>query len=393
MSQLHRLLPHLTIPERVQGLAFRAFLALFSGLWVFQILVPLWAVWRDEPSWSVRTGVTTLAVAFTGAYSYTIFRLYFYRRSWAFIYTASERRVLRSLVVGTAIVLVFWQGNAWALTLVFAAITIVITALPLQAFTAVFQALIVITPILLLAPVETEMLVSVLAISFVLGMITASQLRHGGEIAELIEARYAESRVAAADERLRIARDLHDVLGHTLSLITLKSELANRLIGADPARAQQEMREVERIARSAMAEVRRTVAGERQPVLTSEIDAARQLLVSADIDLQVDGDEKAFPDEIAALFAWSVREGVTNVVRHSRARRCTILLQNDRDIARLRILDDGPDTGVPGSGTGIPNLRERVKDMDGSLSFEIMPNRLGHRLCLHVPIPTDVGVE
>jgi len=374
-------------------MTLRTLLALFSWLWVLQILIPLQETWRDESSRNVRIGVTALAVAFIAAYTSIIFRMYFYRRSWSVIFTTRERWILRAIVTGISIALVFWQGNAWALTLVFSAITIIITAPPLRAFTAIFQAMIAITAVLLLAPVEQSMRFSVLAISFVLGLLIASQLQQGGQMGELIEARYREARIAASDERLRIARDLHDVLGHTLSLVTLKSELASRLVDADPARAQQEMREVERIARSAMAEVRRTVAGERQLVLASEIDAARQLLAAADIDLQVDGEEGSLSNEVTSLFAWSVREGVTNVVRHSRARRCTILLRTDDDVAQLTILDDGPDTVRPGSGSGLPNLRQRAEDLGGSVSFEVRPGRAGHRLCMQVPIATSEGAE
>ncbi|HWV35217.1 MAG TPA: histidine kinase, partial [Thermomicrobiales bacterium] len=285
MSHLYDRLPRLAISKSARDMTLRTLLALFSWLWVLQILIPLQETWRDESSRNVRIGVTALAVAFIAAYTSIIFRMYFYRRSWSVIFTTRERWILRAIVTGISIALVFWQGNAWALTLVFSAITIIITAPPLRAFTAIFQAMIAITAVLLLAPVEQSMRFSVLAISFVLGLLIASQLQQGGQMGELIEARYREARIAASDERLRIARDLHDVLGHTLSLVTLKSELASRLVDADPARAQQEMREVERIARSAMAEVRRTVAGERQLVLASEIDAARQLLAAADIDL------------------------------------------------------------------------------------------------------------
>ncbi|HWV23675.1 MAG TPA: hypothetical protein VNZ58_05760, partial [Thermomicrobiales bacterium] len=87
------------------------------------------------------------------------------------------------------------------------------------------------------------------------------------------------------------------------------------------------------------------------------------------------------------------REGVTNVVRHSRARRCTILLRTDDDVAQLTILDDGPDTVRPGSGSGLPNLRQRAEDLGGSVSFEVRPGRAGHRLCMQVPIATSEGAE
>lgn len=387
MSRFRRFLPQLTIPERRREALSRAFLAFFSWIWVLQILIPLWETWRNEPSRGIRIGVTSLVVCFIVAYSWVIFRLFFYRRSWTLIYTARERWLLRAIVSGVAVTLVFWQGNAWALALLFAVITIVLTAPPLQAFFAMIASLVGVVVVLFLAPVEFGMMVSVLSFSLVFGMLIASQMRQGGEIGELMTARYAEVRMAATEERLRIARDLHDVLGHTLSLITLKSELASRLADVDLDRAQQEMRDVERIARSAMSEVRRTVAGERHPVLAAELDAARQLLLAADINVQVEGGEQVLPDEIASIFAWGVREGVTNVVRHSRARRCRVLLERSRDEVWLRITDDGAGTDAPVPGTGLAGLRQRVEEMGGTLSFAPTPDRPGHRLCLRVPIP------
>jgi len=131
---------------------------------------------------------------------------------------------------------------------------------------------------------------------------------------------------AVIEERMRMARDLHDLLGHTLAMIALKSELAARLVAENPVQAAQEMRDVERAARQTLREVRVVVAGARQPTLQSELDGARQLLEAAGIVYTLEQTAEALPAPVDAVLAWTIREGVTNVIRHSRARWCHIRL-------------------------------------------------------------------
>ena len=389
MSRFHELLTRAQTSEHARSIASRVFLALFSWTWVLQITIPWWDMWRDEPSSPTRLVITLLTLIFIAAYSYLIYRLYFGQRSWTNLVTVRERWVLRGIIGSVGTFLVFWQGNPWALSLIFLVITTVITAPPLRAYGAAFQSLIFTAAVLLLAPVGSTMLVSVLAFSFVFGMLMAAQMRHGGEIAELLETRYAETRMAAAEERLRIARDLHDVLGHSLSLITLKSELASRLVDIDPEQAKQEIREVETLARSAMNDARQTVSEERCLLLPVELDDARELLEAADITLRLDGGETVLPDEISTLFAWGVREGITNVVRHSRAHECRITVTRKQGHATLTIIDDGPgsDTETSHVGSGLVGLRERVGKQGGTLVFETLPDQIGHRLTLDAPGP------
>jgi two-component system, NarL family, sensor histidine kinase DesK len=133
------------------------------------------------------------------------------------------------------------------------------------------------------------------------------------------------ARVAVAEERLRIARDMHDLLGHSLSLITLKAELASRVIGTDPGRAAGEIADLESVARKSLSDVRAAVAGYRNPDLAGELVSARQLLDSAGIVSRISAPDSAgLPREVDATLAWAVREGTTNVVRHSRATRVDI---------------------------------------------------------------------
>ena len=157
------------------------------------------------------------------------------------------------------------------------------------------------------------------------GLFAYSAERRNVLMFKLNEARAELARTAVAEERLRISRDLHDLLGHSLSLIALKSEVAGRMIETDPQRAAKEVAELEAVARRSLAEVRQAVTGYRQPSLAAELAAARRMLAAAGIDGRVDAPGSYdLPPEVDALLAWTVREGSTNIVRHSGARHATI---------------------------------------------------------------------
>ncbi|WP_417563200.1 sensor histidine kinase [Microbacterium sp.] len=171
--------------------------------------------------------------------------------------------------------------------------------------------------------------------------------------------------MAAERERTRMARDIHDILGHSLTVITVKAELAGRLVDADPARAHAEIAEVEALARGALADVRATVAGFRGLTLSGELAAARVALSAAGIAADLPSGTDAVAEPQRELTAWVLREGVTNVVRHSGARRCAVRL----GAHEIEIADDGVgpvDAGA--SSTGLSGLRERVEAVGGRLS-------------------------
>jgi len=171
--------------------------------------------------------------------------------------------------------------------------------------------------------------------------------------------------LAKVAERERIARDLHDVLGHTLSLIILKSELASKLADRDPQRARDEVRDVERISREALSEVRQAVRGYRAG-LQQELDGAAAMLRAASIELTAKCEPVPLAAGQEAILALSLREAVTNVVRHSNASRCTIDLRRGGDEIRLIVSDDGRGGGDDGSG--ISGMRERIAALGGSVS-------------------------
>ena len=179
---------------------------------------------------------------------------------------------------------------------------------------------------------------------------------------ELSAARSEVARLAAENERSRIARDLHDLLGHSLTTITVKAGLARRLMERDPQRAAQEIGEVEELTRSTLADVRAAVAGYREITLAGELSTAQEVLRAAGIEPHTPRAIDIVPAEHRELFAWVVREGVTNVMRHSRARVCTISVGANW----LEIVDDGRGGSDP-SGTGLRGLRERVDAAGGTV--------------------------
>jgi len=208
---------------------------------------------------------------------------------------------------------------------------------------------------------------------------------------QLNDARKEIARLAVMTERLRIARDLHDLLGHNLSLIALKSELAKRLVNVAPERAIIEISDVENVARTTLQEVREAVSAFRQPTLKSELNAAQEILTAAGIAYHFDGDESlldAFPTTIESVLSWTVREGVTNVIRHSRAHQCTIRITRNAEEIGIEVIDDGVGAsimnGSDNEGNGLHGLAERVEALGGRC--ETFP-REGGGFLLAVSIP------
>jgi two-component system, NarL family, sensor histidine kinase DesK len=227
-----------------------------------------------------------------------------------------------------------------------------------------------------------------------LGLDMIGIARLSSALREVHAARAELARLAVIEERLRLARDLHDLLGHTLSLIVLKSELAGRLIETKPAQAAHEIQEVEQVARQSLREVREAVAGYRQPQLASELDGARQLLEAAGIDCQIEHAAPALPPATDAVLAWAVREGVTNVIRHSRARTCRIRVTCAADSVRAEVINDDhggrqqPDTRHE-VGSGLAGLTERVRACGGQVEAGPLQSAGGFGLLVELPIPSQ----
>jgi signal transduction histidine kinase len=191
---------------------------------------------------------------------------------------------------------------------------------------------------------------------------------------------------AADEERLRLARDLHDLLGHGLSLITIKSQLARRLFAAgDSARAANEVADIEHVARESLQDVRHAVDGYRQPTFNSEIAGARAALTAAGIDSTIDVSPDALPTAVDATLAWAVRESVTNVIRHSGAATCSIRLVREAREASLEITDNGAASLVSAPGNGLRGLQERAAARGGHADAGPLPSG-GFRVHVSVPL-------
>jgi signal transduction histidine kinase len=223
----------------------------------------------------------------------------------------------------------------------------------------------------------------------VLGVNVYLLSRLAGLVGELHKARNELAQLAVADERLRFARDLHDLLGLSLSAITLKGELAHRLVHAYPARAKQEVMEILDVARRALADVRSVAKGYQDLSLEQEAWSAKSVLAASNIDTHLELDYQDLPVPVRTTLGTVLREGVTNVLRHSKAEHCEIVVRQAAGAVCLDIFNDGvgedddtePDAD---SGSGIRNLSGRVAELSGETTAGLEPDG---RFRLHVVIP------
>lgn len=243
-----------------------------------------------------------------------------------------------------------------------------------------------------IADVDWWWLIALMLLVRGLGLDMIGVARMGNAIRELHTARRELARLAVIEERERLARDLHDLLGQTLSMISLKSELARCLVEEDPRRCAQELSEIERVSRQTLREVREAVAGYRQPTLICELEGARQLLEAAGIQAQIESPQEPFPPALDAALAWAVREGVTNLIRHSRAQYCCIHLTRKNGAVGAEILNDGggrrPEEKPARRGSGLAGLRERVSPLGGYLEAGplLLQGKEHFRLSVELPL-------
>jgi two-component system, NarL family, sensor histidine kinase DesK len=196
--------------------------------------------------------------------------------------------------------------------------------------------------------------------------------------------------LAKVAERERIARDLHDVLGHTLSVITLKSELAGKLMEQDPVRAGKEIREVEQVSRQALSEVRDAIRGYRSEGLVAELARAKSTLETAGVSVQCEAaTSMKIPAMQESVLSLAVREGVTNVVRHAQARTCRLRIEQQNGTCRLEIADDGQGFSSM-EGNGLRGMRERVEMLGGTLE---RTTNSGTTLTISLPLKQTISQE
>ena len=219
---------------------------------------------------------------------------------------------------------------------------------------------------------------------FAIGLSNFAYSRHMLASEQLERANSEIEHLAQIAERERIARDLHDLLGHTLTVITLKSDVANRLFTTDPERAHREIAEVEETARKALAEVREAVAGYRAEGFAAEVVRARRTLASAGVQLTTDLEPVVLSEAEDGVLCMAVREAVTNVIRHAAATGCRLELHRDGHEVRLMVEDNGRGSTGP-EGNGLRGMRERFKALGGSLLRESADTG-GTRLLAQLPL-------
>lgn len=203
-----------------------------------------------------------------------------------------------------------------------------------------------------------------------------------GVIAELSNAQHRLAQAAVAEERLRFSRDLHDLLGHTLSVIVVKAQAVRRLATRDPDAAAEHASNIETIGRHALTEVREAVTGYRSVGLAEELANARAALQAAGVIVRVTHQALGLDAHLDSLLGWVVREGSTNVLKHAGADRCTIEVTLKNGVARVELVDDGRG-GSAGDGSGLKGLRERVDEYGGVLTAGPIPG--GFRLAASIP--------
>ncbi|MCW3838959.1 sensor histidine kinase [Micromonospora yasonensis] len=357
---------------------------LLAAVWLFFLNIPLLTALHQAEVWRRVLGAATL-VAF-GVLYVAVFQ-------WA----RGRRQAHRGIPRGrawTALAVLLGLGLAgipgtdgnWLTTLVFVAAAAVFLLPTREAMVVVILAALAPPVTAALVPAwksEGTVVFAVVLASFAMFGVTRLAQRN----AELQAAQQEIRRLAVAEERARTARDLHDILGHSLTVVAVKAELAGRLLELDPARAATEIADVERLARQALADVRGTVGAYRGVSLAGELAGARSALAAAGIAAELPETVPSLPADRDELFGWAVREGVTNVVRHSGARRCEIRV----DPAAVEVRDDGrgPAAEPGAAGHGLVGLRERARRLDATVTVGRRPG--GRGFLLRVALPAGAG--
>ncbi|GAA3275496.1 sensor histidine kinase [Dactylosporangium vinaceum] len=346
-------------PARVLGAG--RFFWLWAAVWLFYMAGPILDAWHRPEAWERIVGLVA-AVAFCGVYltGFMATRRHFRSEGRPPSATASGLRV--GAMVGCAAALTLIVGESGLTTLVYIAVMAVFTYPPRAGWSVVFASALTAGILPRVVPGwdgTIDLLFAVMVAALAVWGVTRVVQRN----AQLAEAREEITRLAIAAERNRFGRDMHDLLGHSLTVVSVKSELAARLVQLAPERAEAELADIQRLVREALTDVRAAVAGYREMSLATELASARSALDAAGIEADVPVTGEAVDPDRRELFAWVVREGVTNVVRHSEAKHCWVRL----DRAAVEISDDGrgpagldAQPAEKSAGHGLDGLRERL---------------------------------
>lgn len=331
--------------------------------WQF-VLQTFWLVALIQAPWSLKGGDWTWLVP-------TLLSIPVYFACYRQVFFGPQHRMSRFAVAIVVLGFVLWPVNPLALGYVVIGLSLLAFEGRLRLWLSLSVAASLLTALWHVLFQVPWLHVALVFVSGIVGGVSNYlYVRSARRDAELRLSQAEVRRLATLAERERIGRDLHDLLGHTLSLITLKSELARRLALADPARAQQEMEEVERVARHTLTEVRSAVSGLRSGDLASELVSARVMLEASGIAFDMDlPDSLDLPPAVQASLSLVLREAVTNIHRHSQATAARVVITRKGQEFSMRITDNGCG-GLAAHGNGVSGMRERVRQIGGRLAID-----------------------
>ena len=334
-----------------------------------------WFPWRVVPSEAVELALALCTVA--------VFLPLYFNGYWR----AGHRLLVT--VVGCLLIGIVWLPfNAGAMTFfAYGSAFVGRAAPPRQAFTYLAGITLLLASELLLLAAPREQLLFGPPVCLVVGAATLhfAEMRRRDSALKLSQAEVQH--LAAVAERERIARDLHDLLGHTLSVISIKAQLAARLAGRGDERTEQEIRDVESVSRDALRHVREAVRGFRRVSLDGELANAHLACEAKGIEFDVDRSALDLPADLEAVLAMCLREAITNVVRHSEASRCRASLTREGSWIRLTVSDDGRNRAIR-EGAGLAGMRERIEHAGGKMTVD---SARGVALTIRVPVGTGTA--
>lgn len=364
--------------------------ALWIGVWLAFMSAPI----KDLADGVHTPWVTTLGtlglVVFAGCYLLLVFR------PSPRMLTPVQVRVALAFLGALAVTLSLTLGRPWLVLFVYVSVSAG-AALPLRTARWLIPAASAVLVGIGLAGDHPREIITALVFPALLGGFSMTGIRQMIlTTIQLREARATVAQLAANEERLRLARDLHDLLGHSLSLITLKSELAGRMLPGHPEQAAAQVADIEQVSRQALVDVRSAVTGYRRPTLPGELAGARTALAAAGITADIPEPPEDLPEKPEEVLAWALREAVTNVVRHSGARNCTVTLAPrqtlDGRVLELTVADDGRGASGTTPGNGLTGIAERLATVDGTLTTRATNSRSGKGFTMALGVPLESGL-
>ncbi|GGL12091.1 sensor histidine kinase [Mangrovihabitans endophyticus] len=352
---------------------------LLAAIWLFYLTDTVLTLWHQDVAWIRYLGLAAVA-AFAGVY------LFLVRMARPLRYGVRPPGFAGRAAAGVAVLLVLFAlqipgAGFRALSCLVYIAAFGMAALPLPA--GILLAALLGTGAEVLASVVPGWQDNGYGLAVVLGSLATWGVRLATERQQRLSSAQQEiADLAVQNERARIAADLHDILGHSLTVVTVKAELAQRLLDVDPGRARKELSDLEALARDALADVRSTAMGVRGMSLPGEIAAARAALAAANVEADLPGAADEVPSRNRELFAWTIREAVTNIVRHSKATHARVHLNP----GSVEIVDDGVGrAAADAGGQGLAGLRRRADAAGAHLTVGERDGQPGFRVRVEVP--------